>query len=47
MHLSHYSTAGLVYYYMIRRFPAYLVRLQNEAMGGPPDRIFHDVNVSW
>ena len=47
MHLSHYSTAGTVQYYKIREIPAYLIKLQNEALGGPPDRIFHDVNVSW
>ena len=47
MHLSHYSTAGTVQYYKIRQIPAYLIKLQNEALGGPPDRIFHDVNVSW
>lgn len=47
MYLSHYSTAGIVYYYLVRQLPSYILRLQNEAMGGPPDKIFHDVNISW
>lgn len=47
MYLSHYSTPGIVMYYLIRKYPSYLVRLQNEAIGGPTDRIFHDVNITW
>jgi len=47
MYLSHYSTPGIVMYYLIRKFPSYLVRIQNEALGGPVDRIFHDVNITW
>lgn len=47
MYLSHYSTPGIVMYYLIRQVPSYLLRIQNEEMGGPPDKIFHDVNISW
>lgn len=47
MFLSHYSTPGIVLYYLIRRFPSYLLKLQNEAYGGPPDRMFYDVGTSW
>ena len=47
MYLSHYSTLGIVFYYLIRKFPAYLIKLQNDAYGGPPDRVFHDVNNTW
>ena len=27
MYLSHYSTQGIVLYYLIRKFPAFLIRL--------------------
>ena len=47
MYLSHYSTQGIVLYYLIRKYPAFLIRLQNDAFGGPPDRIFHDINNTW
>ena len=47
MYFAHYSTPGIVFYYLIRKYPSYLVRIQNEAFGGPPDRIFHDVNITW
>lgn len=47
MYLSHYSTPGIVYYYLIRQFPSYILKIQNESVGGPPDRIFHDLNLSW
>ena len=47
MYLSHYSTMGIVFYYLIRKFPSYLIQLQMDALGGPADRIFHSVNNSW
>jgi factor associated with neutral sphingomyelinase activation len=47
MYLSHYSTPGIVFYYLIRRYPSYLVRIQNDDFGGPADRIFFDVGMSW
>lgn len=34
-------------YYLIRRYPSYICRLQNDAVGGPPDQIFHSLNMSW
>lgn len=34
-------------YYLIRRYPSYLCRLQNDALGGPPDNIFYSLNVSF
>jgi len=30
MHMNHYSTPGIVYYYMIRRFPSLLVSISND-----------------
>jgi factor associated with neutral sphingomyelinase activation len=47
MYMSHYSTPGIVFYYLIRRFPSYLTRIQNDEFGGPPDRIFFDVGLTW
>jgi factor associated with neutral sphingomyelinase activation len=47
MYLSHYSTPGIVFYYLIRKFPSYLTRIQNDDFGGPSDRIFFDVWMSW
>ena len=47
MYLSHYSTPGIVLYYLIRQVPSYLLTIQNEGYGGPPDRVFHDVSLSW
>lgn len=47
MYLSHYSTPGIVLYYLIRQVPAYLLTVQNDGYGGPPDRIFHDLSLSW
>lgn len=47
MFVSHYSMPGIVFYYLIRQFPSYILRLQNESVGGPPDKIFHDIGISW
>lgn len=48
MYLSHYSTPGIVLYYLIRDYPSYLVTLQTDGgYGWPPDRIFHDLSLSW
>lgn len=41
------STPGIVMYYLIRKYPSYLCRLQNDAIGGPPDQIFFSMNISW
>lgn len=27
MYMSHYSTPGIVFYYLIRKFPSYLIRI--------------------
>ena len=45
--MTHYLTLGTAFYYLIRRFPSYLIQLQMDALGGPSDRIFHSVNNSW
>ena len=47
MYLTHYSTPAIVFYYLIRQFPSFILKIQNESVGGPPDKIFHDVNLSW
>ncbi len=47
MYMSHYSTPGIVLYYLIRQVPQYILTVQNDGYGGPPDRIFHDLGLSW
>lgn len=47
MILSHYSTPGIVLYYLIRNVPSYILRVQNEGFFGPPDRIFYDIGSTW
>ena len=47
MYLSHYSTPGIALYYLIRQVPSYILTIQNDGYGGPPDRIFHDLSLSW
>ena len=47
MYMSHYSTPGIIFYYLLRKFPSYLIRIQNDEFGGPPDRIFHNLNLTW
>ncbi len=47
MYLSHYSTPGIALYYLIRQVPSYILTVQNDGYGGPPDRIFHDLSLSW
>lgn len=34
-------------YFLIRKYPSYLCRLQSSAIGGPTDQIFHSVNITW
>lgn len=34
-------------YYLIRKYPSYLCRLQSCSVGGPADQIFHSVNMTW
>lgn len=47
MYLSHYSTPGIVLYYLIRMVPSSILKVQNDSLGGPPDRIFYDIGMSW
>jgi factor associated with neutral sphingomyelinase activation len=47
MYMSHYSTPGIVLYFLIRQVPQYILTVQNDGYGGPPDRIFHDLGLSW
>lgn len=47
MFLSHYSTPGIVLYYLIRKIPSYILKVQNEGYGGPSDRIFFDIGMTW
>lgn len=47
MFMSHYSTPGIVLYYLIRQVPQNILAVQNDGYGGPPDRIFHDIGLSW
>jgi hypothetical protein len=36
-----------VLYYLIRKIPWHILKVQNEAVGGPEDKIFHDIALSW
>jgi hypothetical protein len=47
MYLSHYSTPGIVFYYLIRQVPSFILKIQNEQVDVPHDKIFHDINISW
>lgn len=46
MYSTHYSSSGVVLYYLIRNVPAQILRLQNGGFG-PADRIFFDVEMCW
>lgn len=46
MYTTHYSSSGIVLYYLIRKIPAQILRLQNGGFG-PADRIFFNVEMWW
>lgn len=46
MYSTHYSSSGIVLYYLIRNIPSQILRLQNGGFG-PADRIFFDVEMWW
>ena len=46
MYSTHYSSSGIVLYYLIRKIPSQILRLQNGGFG-PTDRIFFDVEMWW
>lgn len=46
MYFTHYSTSGIVLYYLIRNIPSHILKLQNGGFG-PIDRIFFDIEMSW
>jgi factor associated with neutral sphingomyelinase activation len=46
MYLTHYSSSGIVMYYLIRKFPAYILRLAN-ADFGPKDRMFFNLEMTF
>ena len=39
---THYSTPGNVYYYLVRKIPEFIIRLQNGVFS-PPERVFRCV----
>eukprot|EP00002_Diphylleia_rotans_P033924 TRINITY_DN7258_c0_g1_i1.p1 TRINITY_DN7258_c0_g1~~TRINITY_DN7258_c0_g1_i1.p1 ORF type:complete len:928 (-),score=199.57 TRINITY_DN7258_c0_g1_i1:277-3060(-) len=43
---SHYSTPGYVLYYLVRKAPEYMLRLQNGRFDAP-DRLFDSVSDAW
>ena len=43
---THYSTPGYVAYYLIRRIPEFIVRLQNGVFN-PSDRIFRCLESAY
>ena len=43
---THYSTPGYVSYYLIRKIPEFIVRLQNGVFS-PSDRIFRCVESAY
>lgn len=46
MYTTHYSSSGIVLYYLIRNIPSQILRLQNGGFG-PADRIFFDIEMCW
>ena len=46
MYSTHYSSSGIVLYYLMRKVPSHILRLQNGGFG-PSDRIFIDVEMCW
>jgi factor associated with neutral sphingomyelinase activation len=43
---THYSTPGYCLYFLVRRAPDYMLRLQSGQFD-KPDRLFRSVEVSW
>ncbi|CAD8111064.1 unnamed protein product [Paramecium primaurelia] len=43
---THYSSPGTVVYYMIRKIPEFVIKLQNGVFG-PTDRIFRGIDSTW
>jgi|JI10StandDraft_1071094.scaffolds.fasta_scaffold6765569_1 factor associated with neutral sphingomyelinase activation len=46
LYSTHYSTPGYVAYYLIRRIPEFIVRLQNGVFN-PSDRIFRCLESAY
>lgn len=46
MYLSHYSTPQIVLYYLSRKYPCVLSRVEN-GVGGPSDNLFIDIGLTW
>eukprot|EP01051_Picozoa_sp_SAG22_P013683 SAG22_NODE_1559_length_4124_cov_4.090186_2_plen_1021_part_00 len=46
MYGSHYSTPGFVLFYMLRRAPEYMLRLQSGKFD-QPDRLFSSIEQTW
>lgn len=46
MYSTHYSSSGIVLYYLVREIPPQILRLQNGGFG-PADRIFFDIEMCW
>ena len=46
MYSTFYSTPGIVLYYLIRRLPAHILRIQSGGFG-PVDRIFFNLEMSF
>lgn len=43
---THYSSPGLIVYFLIRKIPEFVCRLQNGVFG-PSDRLFRSVDSTW
>ncbi|KAL4465900.1 hypothetical protein ABPG74_004137 [Tetrahymena malaccensis] len=43
---THYSSPGLVVYFLIRKIPEFVIKLQNGVFG-PTDRIFRGIQSTW
>ena len=43
---THYSSPGTIVYYLIRKVPEFVIKLQNGVFG-PTDRIFRGVDSTW
>lgn len=46
MYSTHYSSSGIVLYYLIRNIPSQILRIQYGGFG-PADRIFFDIEMCW
>ena len=43
---THYSSPGTVVFYLIRKIPEFVIKLQNGVFG-PTDRIFRGLESTW